>query len=127
MRVQNEKVNEQYKAKAKANKNRIHLEFQLVPLVWPQLRKERFPSRGKNKLMAWGDGPYKIVQKVGENAYKIKLSSDMNISITFDVGDLTPYIKDEDNREDFRVNPLQGESLIPSKSHNATSSTTLRP
>jgi len=65
---------------------------------------------------------------VGDNAYRIELLSDMNISITFDVRDLTLYIKNEDeNHEDFRANPLQGERLMPSKSHNGTSSTTLRP
>ena len=54
------------------------------------------PSRRKNKLMVRGDGPYKIMYKVGHNVYKVELSGDMNISVTFNVGDLTPYIKDED-------------------------------
>ena len=68
------------------------------------------------------DGPHEIVQKVednaykielwdgwGDNAYKIKLWDDMNIYATFNVGDLTPYIEDEDEGiEDLRANPLQG-------------------
>jgi len=29
------------------------------------------------KLMARGDGPHKVVQKEGENAYKIELLGDM--------------------------------------------------
>jgi len=33
---------------------------------------------------------------VGDNAYKVKLLGDMNISATFNVGDLTPCIEDED-------------------------------
>jgi len=45
-------VNEQYKSKA--NKNRYHLEFNLGDLIWLHLRKERFSSRRKNKLMAKG-------------------------------------------------------------------------
>jgi len=60
------------------------------------LRKERFSSRKKNKLIVRGDGPYKVVQNVGENAYKIELLEDMKISATFNVGDLTPYLKDDD-------------------------------
>jgi len=33
----------------------------------------------------------------------------MNIYATFNVGDLTPYIEDEDEGiEDLRANPLQG-------------------
>jgi len=60
------------------------------------LRNERFPSRRENKLMVGGNGLYHIVQKVGDNAYKIELPGDMNISATFNVRDLPPYIEDED-------------------------------
>jgi len=46
---------------------------------------------------------------VGENAYEIELLGVMNISATFDVGDLTPHIEDEDaNTEELRANPLWG-------------------
>jgi len=78
VRVQIEKVNQQYKCKS--NKNQPHLEFKLSDLVWLHLRKERFPSRRKNKLIARGNGPHKVVQKVGENGYKIELARDMQIS-----------------------------------------------
>jgi len=58
--------------------------------------------------MARGNVPYKIVQIVGDNAYKVDLPGDMNISVTFNVGGLTPYIEDEDEDiGDLRVNPLQ--------------------
>ena len=58
--------------------------------------------------MARGDGPYKIVQRVGDNAYKVELSSNINKITTFNVRDLTPYIEDEhDGNEDLRANPLQ--------------------
>jgi len=69
------KVNEQYKKKT--NKNHPHLEFKPTDLVWLNLRNESFPSRRKNKLMGRGDGPYKVVQKLGENAYKIELPKSM--------------------------------------------------
>jgi len=107
VRAQIEKVNEQYKTKA--NKNQTHLEFKPGDLVWLHLRKERFPSRRKRKLMARGDDPYKIVQRVGDNAYKVELLGDMNFSATFNVGDVTPYIEDEDEDiGDLKENSLQG-------------------
>jgi len=57
--------------------------------------------------MAKGDGPYKIVQKFRDNAYKIKLLGEMNISATFNIRDLTPYTKDKDeNHEYLSENPL---------------------
>ena len=93
VRAQIEMVNEKYKQKA--NKNRPHLEFKPSDLVWLYLRKERFPLRKKNKLMARGDGPYKVVQKVGENAYKLELPGDMHIFAAFSVGDLTPYLEND--------------------------------
>ena len=49
----------------------------------------------QNKLMARGDDPHKVVQNMGENAYKIKLPGDMQMSTTFDVGDLRPYLEDD--------------------------------
>jgi len=67
------------------------------------LRKERLPSRRKSEIVARGDGPYKIMQKVGDNAYKIEFSSNINISATLNVGYLTPFIKDEDDgHEDLK-------------------------
>jgi len=75
VRAQIGKVNAQYKLKA--NKNRIYLKFKPGDLMWLHLRKERFASRSKNKLVARGDGPYKVVQKVGENAHKIELPEDI--------------------------------------------------
>ena len=107
MRAQIDKVNEQYKTKA--NKSRTHLEFKPRDLLWIHLIKERFPSRWKNKLIVRGDDPYKIVHNMGDNAYKVELPGDVSISATFNIGDLTPYIEDEDEDiGNLRANPLQG-------------------
>jgi len=72
-------VNEKYKLKA--NKNHTNLGFKLGDFVWLHLRKERFPSGRKNKLMVREDGTYEVVQKARENAYKVELSRDIQISI----------------------------------------------
>jgi len=45
----------------------------------------------RNKLMARSDGPFKVIEKVGSNAYKLQLLGGMAISATFNVGDLNPY------------------------------------
>jgi len=68
------------------------------------LEEGNVPPRRKNKLTASGDDPYMIVQKVGDNAYRIELPGDMNISATFNVADLTPNIADEDEgKEDLKA------------------------
>ncbi|XP_035816895.1 uncharacterized protein, partial [Zea mays] len=42
-----------------------------LPLVWIHLRKERFPDQRKSKLMPRGDGPFRVLVKINDNAYKI--------------------------------------------------------
>ncbi|GKA02997.1 putative gag-pol polyprotein [Tanacetum coccineum] len=58
------KANEMYKVKA--NKNRKQPTFSLGDLVWIHLRKERFPSKRKNKLMPRVEGPFKVLEHFGE-------------------------------------------------------------
>ena len=71
------------------------------------MRKERFPSKHKNKLMPRAEGPYKVVSKVNDNAYKIELPGDYGVHATFNVGDLSPYV-DDDGIVELRTIPFKG-------------------
>ena len=42
-------------------------------LVWLHLRKDRFSELRKSKLMPRAAGPYKIIEKINDNAYKLEL------------------------------------------------------
>ena len=77
-----------------ANKHKREVHFQPGDLVWIHLRKERFPSKRKSKLMPRSDGPFEIIEKVGPNAYKVDLPGDYGVSATFNVSDLSPYFED---------------------------------
>ncbi|GAV81832.1 hypothetical protein CFOL_v3_25285 [Cephalotus follicularis] len=88
-----EKANDTYKRKA--NKHRRKTEFQQGDLVWVNLRKERFPSKWKSKLAARADGPFEVLDRVGDNAYKIKLPGDCGDLATFNIGDSSPFVEDE--------------------------------
>jgi len=59
--------------------------------------------------MPRGDGSFKVLKKVNDNGYKLELSGDMGVSPTFNVGDLTPYLEDEDDGygDDLRANHNQ--------------------
>ena len=64
-----EKANIAYKVRS--NNHREKMEFSLGDLVWLHLKKERFLSKRKNKSMVRGDGPLKVIERVGDNTYKL--------------------------------------------------------
>ena len=61
--------------------------------------------RRKSKLMPRGDGPFQILEKLNDNAYKLNLPGEYNVSATFNVADLSPFCADDD----LRTNPFQEE------------------
>jgi hypothetical protein len=89
------------------NKHRKKGLFEPGDLVWIYLRKERFPEQRKSKLMPRGDGQFRVLAKINDNAYKIDLPPSYGVSNTFNVPDLLPYTS-EDTSES-RTTPFQGE------------------
>ena len=111
IRAQIEKANERYQSQA--NKHRKQALFQPGDLVWIHLRKERFPSKRKSKLMPRAEGPFEVLEKINDNAYKIDLPGEYGVSSTFNVADLKPYLED-DHLENLRANSSQqGENDAP--------------
>jgi hypothetical protein len=84
-----EKQNQKYERQA--NKYHRAVIFKEGDLVWVHLSKEIFPPRRNAKLKHRGDGPFKILQRIGNNAYKVELSGDYGVSATFNMKDLSPY------------------------------------
>ncbi|GJS97464.1 RNA-directed DNA polymerase [Tanacetum coccineum] len=69
-------------------------------LVWIHLCKERFPAGRFGKLKPRGDGPFRVLKKINDNAYKIELRGHYIDSTTFNVADLSPYKGDSDDEPD---------------------------
>ena len=65
----------------------------------------RTPKR-KSKLLPRADGPFEVLKKINDNAYKINLPREYGVSCTFNVEDLKPYYVD-DKFENMRANSLQ--------------------
>ena len=56
---------------SKANKGRKLVVFQPGDWVWVHMRKEQFPNQRKSKLQSRGDGPFQVLERINDNAYKI--------------------------------------------------------
>jgi hypothetical protein len=96
VRLQIEKKNRLYASKA--NKGRKLVVFQPGDWVWVHMRKERFPNQRKSKLQPRGDGPFQVLERINDNAYKIDLPGEYGVSATFNVADLTLFDTDFDSR-----------------------------
>ena len=59
------------------------------------------------KLRPRADGPFKVLQRINDNAYKIDLPGHYNVSATFNVADLTPFLPELDNPLDSRTSPFE--------------------
>ncbi|GKB51599.1 RNA-directed DNA polymerase [Tanacetum coccineum] len=90
--------NKQYKEHAdKCHKQVLYREGDLV---WIHLRKEHFPTGRFGKLKPRGDGPFRVLKKINDNTYKIELPGHYNVSVTFNVADLSPYKGDSNDEPD---------------------------
>ena len=101
VRQQIQRRTEQYVSQA--NKGRKKLVFEPGDWVWVHMRKERFPAQRRSKLHPRGDGPFQVITRINDNAYKLDLPGEYNISATFNVSDLTPF----DVGDDSWTNPLE--------------------
>lgn len=105
-----ERVKDQIERKNKsyakqANKGRKKVVFEPGDWVWVHMRKERFPEQRKSKLQPRGDGPFQVLERINDNAYKVELPGEYNVSSTFNVSDLSLF--DADGESDLRTNPSQ--------------------
>ena len=92
-----------------SSKGRKEIKLEPGDLVWLHLRKDRFPKLRKSKLMPRAAGPYKIIEKINDNAYKLELPPEFGVSPTFNIADLKPYLGEEDELESRTTLIQEGE------------------
>src|SRR4051812_14866553 len=86
---------------SRLNKNKKEMIFEEGELVWIHLSKDRFPKDRDSRLNPRGDGPFKVLKRINNNAYIIDIpTSKYLVRPTFNVKDLSPY-HGEDEVEKF--------------------------
>jgi hypothetical protein len=102
-----EKMNEKYRIAA--SKGRKEVKLEPGDLLWLHLRKERFLQLRKSKLMSRAAGPFKILAKINDNAYKLELPPEFGVSPSFNISDLRPYMGEEDEMPSRMTSMQEGE------------------
>lgn len=104
VKLQIKKKNEGYAKHA--NKGKKIVIFEPRDWVWIHMRKERSLTQRKSKLLPRGDGPFQVLERINDNALKIDLPGEDNVSATFNVANLSSLDVGEDNFNS-RSNSLQ--------------------
>ena len=96
----------------KDNRGRNELVLNEGDWVWLHLRKYRFLTKRKSKLSPRRDGPFQVLERINNNAYKLDLPKEYGVNTTFNISDLISFASGADAKEeepiDLRSNPLQG-------------------
>jgi hypothetical protein len=54
-------------------------------------------------------GPFKILTKINDNAYKLELPPEFRVSRSFNISDLRPYLGEEDEMPSRMTSMQEGE------------------
>ncbi|XP_037497853.1 uncharacterized protein LOC119371562 [Jatropha curcas] len=84
----------------RANKRKRHDVFKPGDWVWVHFRKEKFPSQRKIKFDKHGDRALQVLEHIDDNTYKIDLPGKYDVSIAFNISNLSPF----DINADLRMN-----------------------
>ncbi|KAA0048153.1 reverse transcriptase [Cucumis melo var. makuwa] len=63
------------------NQGRKELIFKPRDWVWVHLRNERFLDQRKSKLQQRGDGPFQVLERINNNAYKLDLRGNEDLDL----------------------------------------------
>jgi hypothetical protein len=115
------------KYKIATYKGRKHVVFHVGDFVLLHLHKDRFLALRKSKLMPRADGPFEVLEKINDNAYKLELPIEFGtVTPTFNIIDLKPYFEEEDEVASRNTSIQEGEDdedipTIDTTAHTYTS------
>ncbi|KAE8715853.1 putative Quercetin 3-O-methyltransferase 1 [Hibiscus syriacus] len=85
------------KYKTRVDNHRRQVLFDVGDFVWAVLTRDRFPVGECNKLKDRKIGPCEVVQKINDNAYRLRLPSHLKTSDVFNVKYLSHCFVDSDD------------------------------
>ncbi|XP_010534750.1 PREDICTED: uncharacterized protein LOC104810250 [Tarenaya hassleriana] len=88
-----------------ANQGRKKITTNEGDWVWLYLRHERFPNKRTSKLAPRGDHPFRVIEKINSNTYRLELPGEYNVSSTFSIAYLLPFDAEDSV---LRSKPSQG-------------------
>jgi hypothetical protein len=91
------------------SKGRKLVTFEPGDMVWLHLRKDRFPTLRRSKLMPRAAGPFKVLTKINDNAYVLDLPAEFGVSSSFNVADLKLYEGEDDELPSRTTSVQEGE------------------
>ncbi|CAA7035540.1 unnamed protein product [Microthlaspi erraticum] len=97
-------IEEKTRQYEKANKGRRELIFEGWRSSLDSSSQRKIPSRAQVQAMPRIDGPFTVTKRINNNSYRVDLQGKYNISPSFNVADLSPFLADE---PDLRSNPFQ--------------------
>ena len=65
------------------NKGRRKLIIDHGDWVSLHIRKERFPNQRRSKLLPRGNGRFQVLERINDNAYKLGIPGQFDVSVTF--------------------------------------------
>ena len=107
-----ERVRNQIKVYAtKGNRGRNELVLNKGDWVWLYLRKDKFRTKRKSKHSPRRDGPFRVLEMINNNTYRLDLPEEYGVNNTFNITDFVPFAGVADSNDegsaDLRTNPLQ--------------------
>jgi hypothetical protein len=73
--------------------------------------------------MPRADGPFKVLEKINDNAYKLDSSAYFGVSTAFNIADLMPYLREEDEIESRMTQIQEGEDDVDIKTSDTSTPT----
>ncbi|XP_022846196.1 uncharacterized protein LOC111368920 [Olea europaea var. sylvestris] len=99
------------KHKAQADSHRRQVLFGVGDLVWVVLTRDHFPVGEYNKLKERKIGPCEVLQKINDNAYRLRLPSHLKTSYVFNVKHQSLcFVESDKANVNLRVSSFQPEA-----------------